>query len=32
MNDNEMLAFRHGSYDSRGTVICPQMLSGVGAM
>jgi hypothetical protein len=23
MNDNETLAFRHGSFDPRGTVICP---------
>jgi hypothetical protein len=26
MNDNETLAFRDGSFDSRGTVICPLMV------
>jgi hypothetical protein len=31
MNDNETLAFGHGSFDSRGNVICPLMWSGVGA-
>jgi hypothetical protein len=29
MNDNETLAFRHGSFDSRGTVICPHIWRGV---
>jgi hypothetical protein len=32
MNDNETLAFKHRSFESRGTVICPLMWSGVGAM
>jgi hypothetical protein len=32
MNDNETLAFRHGSFDPHGTFFCPLMWSGVGAM
>jgi hypothetical protein len=31
MNDNETLAFRHGSFDPSGTFIYPHMWSGVGA-